>query len=101
MMILIPEVMIGRTFLGQPKDDEEKHRATIVKAISNHDEELESNPERTKFLCSFNDDQYEEIYVYSDIIRHIKKYNNDPDIQKFKHITAHEGTLEIRQPNYK
>ena len=56
---MAPEDMIGRTFLGQPRDDGKRHRETIVKTISNHDKELESNTEYIKFLCSFNDDQYE------------------------------------------
>ena len=41
MMITTPEDIIERTFLCQPRDDGERHRATIVKAISNHDKELE------------------------------------------------------------
>ena len=50
MTIMAPEDMIKHTFLGQPRDDVERHRATIVKAISNHDKKIESNPERIKFL---------------------------------------------------
>ena len=89
MMIMKLEDMIGRTFLDQPRDDGEIHQATIIKVILNHDKNLESNHERIKFILSFNDDQYAYIYVYNNIIRHIEKYNNDPDIWKFKHITAH------------
>ena len=33
MMVVTPEDMIGRTFLDQPRDDGERHRATIIKAI--------------------------------------------------------------------
>ena len=89
--------MIGCTFLGQPRDNGEIHRETILKAIANHHKELESNPGRIKFLCSFNDDQYEEIYAYNDIIRRIEKNNSDPDIRKVKHITAHDHLKEIVQ----
>ena len=60
---------------------------------------LSHNP--FKFLCSFNDNYYEEIYAYNDIIRHVEKDNNDPDIWKFKQIIAHEGTLERNHLNYK
>ena len=63
MMIMPPEDVIRRTFLGQPKNDGERHRTTIVKAISNHHKELESNSERITFICSFDDYQYEDIYV--------------------------------------
>ena len=101
IMIMSVEDMIGRNFLGQPGDDGERHRVTIVKAISNYHKKQESNPELIKFLSSFNDDQYEEIYAYKDIIIHIEKDNSDPDIWKFKHITTYEGSLERNHPNYK
>ena len=100
-MIVPPEDMIGRTFLGQPRNDGERHQSTIVKSISNYDKKLESNLERIKFLSSFNDDSYEEMHAYNDIIRHIEKDNIDPDIWKFKHIIAHEVPLERNRPNYK
>ena len=58
-MVMTHNDMTRRTFLGQPKDDGEKHQARIVKAISDHDNHLESNPERIKYVCSFNDDRYE------------------------------------------
>ena len=52
-MIIITLVdMIGRSFLGQPRDGGERHRARIVKYIAYHDKNLESNPERIKFLYS-------------------------------------------------
>ena len=51
-------------------------------------------------MCSFNDNQYEEIYAYNDIIRHIEKDNNNPDVWKFKCITAHEEPLNNNHPNY-
>ena len=98
---MTPEDMIGHNFLDQPRYDEERHRATILKAISNHDKELESNTECIKFLYSFNDDQYEKMYAYNDILRNIDKDNNNPDIWTFKHKTAHTGTLERNHPNYK
>ena len=101
MMIIPIEDMIGYTFIGQPRDNGERRITTIVKSISNQDKDLKSNPECIKFLWSFNDDQYEEIYAYNDIIRYIEKDNNDPFFNKFKHIVAHEGPLERNHPNYK
>ena len=40
IMIMLPEDMIRRTFLGQPRDYGERHTAIIVKAISNYHKEL-------------------------------------------------------------
>ena len=71
MMVLTPEDIIGRTFLGQPRDDGKRHQATIINTISDHGKNLKSNPERIKYLYSFDNDQYEEIYAYNDIISHI------------------------------
>ena len=59
------------------------------------------SPARTKFLCSFNNDQYQEILAYNDIIRHIQKDHNDIDVWKFKRMTAHEGPILPYQYNYK
>ena len=72
MMIITPEDMSRRSFLGQPRDKGERERSTIVKSISNHNKSLESNFETIKFLYYFNDDQYEKymhIITSSDILK--------------------------------
>ena len=79
----------------------ERHRTRIVKAISDHDKNLESNSERINFLCSFNDDQSEELHTYDNISRSVEKDNNDPDVWKFKYITAHERPFSSNHSNYK
>ena len=61
MMIVEPEYMIGCKVFLEPLDNGERHRAKIGKAIEDHIQDTESNPERIKFLCSFNDEQYEEM----------------------------------------
>ena len=71
MMVMTPEDMIGCNFPGQPRYEGERYRETITKYISNHDKKLKSNPERIEYLYSFNNDQYEEIHAYNDIISHI------------------------------
>ena len=68
MLIIKSAYMIGRIFLGQLRDDWDRHRAIMVKEISNHAKNLESNSECITFSCSFNDTQYNEIYEYDDII---------------------------------
>jgi len=65
-MVIAPEDMIGRSFLSNPTDNGtidngERHRAFIVRAIEDHDNNMAKDPARIKFLCSFNNDQYQEI----------------------------------------
>jgi len=76
MMFIAPEDMIGRSFLSNPTDNVtidngERHRAFIVREIEDHDNKMAKDPARIKFLCSFNNNQYQEILAYNNIIRHI------------------------------
>ena len=91
--VIEPEDIVGRTFFTDPLDNGEQHRACIVKAIEDHQENTEKHPERVKFLCSFNNEQYEEIVSYNDIINYIEKGHDDPTVWKLRRITAHEGPL--------
>ena len=61
MMVIVPEDMVGRSFLSNPTDNGtiyigERHRAFILKAIEDYDNKIAKDPAHTKFLCSFNDD---------------------------------------------
>ena len=53
------------------------------------------------FLCSFNNDQYEDIMSYNDIIDHIEKNEDYSGVWKLRRITAHEGPLQPTHPDYK
>lgn len=59
-----------------------------------------SNKDFIKFRCSINDDQYEELVSYNDIMSRIEA-DDDQVIWRFKEITAHEGPLTPDHPNYK
>ena len=101
MMVIPPEDMIGRTFLSKPLDNGERHRGKIVRAIEGHLEDVLSHPERIKYVCTFNDEQYEEIMSYNDIVNHIESDNDELSTWKFKCIQAHEGPLSHYEKNYK
>ena len=58
-----PNDLIGRTFLMDKLENGEQHPARIVKLINDHSYELENKPDRIKFLCSVNNDHYEEIIL--------------------------------------
>ena len=84
--------LIGRTFLTE-QEDGQKHRARIVAAIEEHGNNVEKNPGRMKFVCSVNDDKYEEIMTYNEIMNHIEQSEEDAIVWKFKRIIGHEGPL--------
>ena len=101
MMVMQPEDMIGRTFLTEPLDNGERHRAKIVKAIIDHKNNLTNDPDCIKFLCSFNNHEYEDILAYNNIVHHIESNYEDSTLWKFRRITAHEEPLQKSHPNYK
>ena len=79
----------------------EKFRTKIVQAIKSHGNNLESNPEHMKYRCTINNDAYEEILSYNEILHHLEKDENTDVIWKFKGISAHQGPLAKNHPDYK
>jgi hypothetical protein len=95
------ESLIGKTFLTDEDEDGNKFRARIVKAIDDQDYDLDSDPKHLKFLCSMNDDQFDDVLSYNEIVRHIEKDAEDSTVWKFKRITSHEGPLTQNHKNWK
>ena len=72
MPVIDPLELIGRTFL-MDKEDGQRHHARILnvideeeicKRIGEHERELFRQPGHVQFVCSVNDDDYEEILSY-------------------------------------
>ena len=99
--IVDPEGLIGRTFLMDTQDDGQKFRARVIEAINAHDEKVANNPELLRFRCSINNDQYEEILAYNDIVHHLYLDQESENLWKFKEIISHEGPLSQNDKNYK
>ena len=93
--------LIGRTFLMEEMEDGQKHRARIVEAIEDHDEKTKSSPDHVKFKVSVNDDQYEEVLSYTEIVSRLEQDEDGDVIWKFRRITGHEGPLTKHHPNYR
>jgi hypothetical protein len=100
MTIISPHDLIGRTFLMNPQEDGQIYRARIVEAVEEHQNQVEEQKDRIKFVCSVNDEQYEEIMSYNDIISHIEKDEEDTTVWKFRRITAHEGPITKTHPHW-
>jgi hypothetical protein len=73
--------LIGRTFL-MDKEDGQRHQAHILnvineeeicKRIDEHEGELFWQPGHVQFVCSVNDDNYEEILSYNELMDYIEK----------------------------
>ena len=63
-----PSDLVGRTFLMKPRDDGQRFQAHIVDCIESHEDTFTKQPEHIKFRCSINDDQYDELLTYQEII---------------------------------
>ena len=97
-----PSDLVGRTFLMDEQEDGQRFRARIVEAIEKHDRDFAANEDVHKFRVSVNDDEYEELLSYDQVLQYITARENDEDeiIWKFRRITAHEGPLRPTDPTY-
>jgi hypothetical protein len=98
-----PADLIGRTFLMAPREDEQRFQCKIVEAIIRNEGNLEKELGLIQFKCSVNNDEYEEIVTYNEIINHIERQDGGLDedsIWKFKQISAHEGPLLTTDKSY-
>ena len=76
----------------------------ILEALVKNEEQLAEHPNCIKFICSVNDDMYEEILTYNEILEYIMK-NEEQDadqaiVWEFKHIAGHQGPLKKGDPSY-
>ena len=92
MPIVDPEELIGRTFL-MPAKDGQIHRAKIVECLRQHDESIANSSQHVQFRCSVNDDKYEDIVSYNDIIASLEKDDENQILWRFKRIVSHQGPL--------
>ena len=90
MPIVDPNDLVGHTFLMAPQPNGQRFRAHIIRAIEDHERNLACNSECTHFLRSVNDDQFEEIISYNDLLSSLEE-DGENILWKFKCISAHQG----------
>ena len=100
MHVFNPHDIVGRSFLMDERIDGQRHWARVVKLIDDHVEHFEDNPERAKFLCSVNNDLYEEVMSYNEHLRLTEAENEQETLWKYKRIQAHEGLLTKNDKSY-
>ena len=103
LKLVDPSELIGRTFLqGVKNDDGTRHRCKIVEAIRNRNAKVKQDPTLLKFICSINDDEYQEILSYNEILDRINSQaENEERIWRFKKIFAHQGPLRPTDKDWK
>jgi hypothetical protein len=72
-VIVDPQELLGRTFLMDTQEDGQRFCACIVECISDHESNVRRSDNHVKFLISVNDDEYEEIITYNELMDFIEK----------------------------
>lgn len=99
MLVVDPNDRVGCTFLMPPQEDGQCFCACIVRATEDHEQDLANDPDRIHFLCSVNDDQFEEIMSYNDLKNSIEE-DGESNVWKFRRITAYQGPLTQRDMDW-
>ena len=92
--------LIGKTFLMNKQEDGQQHRARIAELVEGHELDIEQHPERVKFKVSMNNDQYEELLTYQQVLDHILKDEDTEVVWKYKQIVGTQGPLSTSHPEY-
>ena len=101
MFVIDPDDLIGRSYLSEPMEDGTRLRLKIVEALDSHDRRLNSSPEHMKFRCKSNNDTYEELLTYSEIIDKIETEDGESGEWHFENIDAHSGPFTPSDKEYK
>ena len=101
-----PKDLIGRTYLKDTEADGQRFGARFVRAIVDHEEDINKQPEYVKFLCKIPDSNIDEILSYNDVFDRIEKdqneVENDTEQQyRFRCISAHQGPLRSTDKDWK
>jgi len=76
-------------------------RARIVEMIDKHDHDITNHPERSKFLCKFDQNDSEELMSYNQIMEYLNRDAKNPTVWKYKGIISHQGPLKPGDKDYK
>jgi hypothetical protein len=84
LAIVDPYELVGRTFLMDSQDDGQRFRARIVDLVEDHQSKVRKSDHHHKFRISVNDDQYEEVITYNELMDFIQKNEeNDTIVWRF------------------
>ena len=78
--VMDPHDLVGRIFLMDPGGEEQHQHVHILEMIDDHESATTHNPENVKFRCSMDNDEYEEILSYNDIINFLANKKDSPTV---------------------
>jgi hypothetical protein len=83
-VIVDPQELLGRTFLMDTQEDGQRFCTRIVECISDHESNVPRSDNHVKFRISVNEDKYEEIITYNELMDFIEKnQENDAMVWQF------------------
>ena len=71
----------------------------ILEAIVESEEQLTKHPDCIKFVCSVNDNMYEEILTYNEILEYIAKNEEQDDDQAMTKAYSKRVILDTMDPS--
>lgn len=72
-----------------------------MEAIRNHQNYIDDTSDSVQFRCSINNNAYENILSYNQILEFISKEDDDGIVLKFKDIIGHKGSIKKDHKEYK
>jgi hypothetical protein len=73
LAIVDPYKLVGCTFMMDPQDNGQCLRAHIVDLVKDHQSKVRKLDHHHMFRISVNDDQYEEVITYNELMDFIQK----------------------------
>ena len=94
------EELIGRSFLREPEDNGERHRATITRVFEDHLNECSDSKPMIKLRLKIGNEEVEELVAYNQLMEAISGDTVEESQWKFKEILDHAGPLNSASPTY-
>ena len=99
MAFIDVEDLIGKSF-DLSESDGSTSKITVVDAIKNHEENTKQSSVHTKFKIQHNNDKYEEIITYNELMDYLNKLEDGAIMWELRHIVSHQGPLDKNHPSY-
>ena len=100
LLIIYPADLVRKT-IGITPEDGQPTQLHIIEAIDDHLNSIENSSTNVKLRCSINNDNYEDILTYNQIMDYMSKGDDDDIVWKFKDIVGHQGPLGKKHRDYK
>jgi hypothetical protein len=77
MVTIDPKDLIRPNFLKDSKEDGQRFRARVVRAVLDNEDNMKKEPQYMNFICEVPNLKVDEMYMYNEIFDHIEKDKDD------------------------